>query len=794
MTSTQGRFALAGAIATLLASLTLAPLLQGVGWFVAAFVVVAVVVGVGAAARQVVRWWPVVALIQVAALALCLTWLFARESAVLGLVPGLDAVHSLNDLLQAGLTVTRRETPPVPAVRGVILVACGGIGLVALAVDVIAASLRRPAVAGLPLLAVYCVPAAVLPGGLSWWYFVLGASGFLVLVGSDSVDRVRGWGRVLGPAGDDGGERAIGGPLAGARRLAVGCVLLAALVPALVPGLGERLIGNTGSGQGGGKGSITVVNPILRLRNDLTARSDSVVLRYTTTARDPEPLRIVSDDVFDGAQWAPSLGKQSQVSRENKVQNGLPSPPGLSPDVKVSPLRTSITTTAELQQTYLPLPYPPTKIEVAGPWLYDSGNLNVVGDGVDTRNLRYTVDHVAVDPTPEQLQRAGAIPREILERYTKLPDNLPGEIEATARRIGRTGSAYEQALNVQEWLRKTGGFTYSTTVDPPRGKDASSQDAVVAFLRNKRGYCVQFASAMAVMARTLDIPSRVAVGFLPGTPRADNTYEISLNDAHAWPELYFGGIGWVRFEPTPASRVSDPPPWAQETAPTAPSPTATVTETAGPASPSAAPRDVQDPEDRGAAAELPLRDRILGAIPWRWLAVLLVLVLLGAVPMVVELLVRRARWRRAGQSGPAVRAEAAWDELREQLEDLGVTWAASWTPRALQLRLISDHALPGSAQAALGRLVADLEHARYAPPDDVGRGVPELRDDVAVVVHAVSQSGKIEPWTRRRARWLPTSGLRVVSGALRRVDVAADEAGRKVSALGADVRRRVGRH
>jgi hypothetical protein len=655
----------------------------------------------------------------------------------------------------------------------------------------IAATLRRPAVAGLPLLAVYCVPAAVLPGGLSWWYFVVAAAGFLVLVGSDSVDRIRGWGRVLGPAGDDRGDRALGGPLAGARRLAFGCVLLSAVAPAFVPGLGEQLIGNSGNGHGPGRGgSITVINPILTLRDNLNAPRDVVIARLTTDAARPEPLRIVSDEIFDGSQWSPSTG---EIPRDNKVQDGLPNAPGLTPQIPRQTLNTRITT-FDLQQTYLPLPYPATRVDIQGPWIFDSRSLNVVGDGVNTRNISYNVEHYAVSPTIEQLQNAPTAPLDVLTTFTQLPPTLPTSIADTARRIAGEGNDYDRALALQQWLRKDGGFVYSNTVDPPRGKQASGADAVAAFLENKRGYCVQFASAMAVMARTLGIPSRVAVGFLVTNRRPDGAYDISVRDAHAWPELYYSGIGWVRFEPTPDSRAGSPPPWAVPADPEAPVASATVTETAAPSASRAAPQRSERPDGATTQQEAPLLDRVLAAIPWRWLAGLVLLLLLGAVPLVVELLVRRARWRRAARGSPVARVEAAWDELREQLEDLGITWAASWTPRALRLRLVGEHALPGSAQAALGRLVGDVEHVRYAPPDDVGRSAAELRADVTLVVRAVADSAQVAPWVRRRARWLPTSGLRVVSGAVRKVDAAADRAGRKVSELGADVRRRVGRH
>ena len=793
MTSSLGRLTLAGAVATLLAAVTLAPLLQGGGWFLAVFVVTAAVVGVGAAARQVVRWWPVVVGIQLVVMALVLTWLFARDAAMFGLLPGPDVVAEMRALVEAGLSVTRKEAPPVPAIRGVILVVCAGIGLVAVVVDMIAAGLRRPAVAGLPLLAVYCVPAAVLPGGLSWWYFVPAALGFLVLVGSDSGERIRGWGRVLGPAGKDRGDRALGGPLAGARRLAMGSVVLAAAAPLLVPGLGEQLLGNSGSGNGQGNGgSITVINPILNLRDRLNARSDTRVINYATDARTPEPLRIAADEVFDGKQWSPSTGK---VPRDNKVQEGLSAPPGLTPAIPRQDVATTIKT-FDLRETYLPTPYPAKKIDVQGPWLFDSRSLNVVGDGVNTQNLTYRVEHLAVQPTAEQLRTAPGAPIDLINTLTTLPATTPQVIRDTAQRVtAGADTPYDQAMRLQQWLRKDGGFVYSPTVDVPGQKEPSGSDAVAWFLQTKQGYCVQFASAMAVMARTLSIPSRVAVGFLVTNRLADGSYDISVKDAHAWPELYFGNIGWVRFEPTPSTRTGQAPTWAQPATPEAPAATATVTQSVAPSVAASAQPRRERPENAASDQQQPLLDRILAAIPWRWLAGALGLLLLGVVPLVVEVLVRRSRWRRAARGTPLARVEAAWDELRERLGDLGVSWAASWTPRALQLRLVSEHGLPGSAQAALGRLVADVEHVRYAPPDgDTGRDVAALRADVGLVVQAVSASTQITPAVRRRARWLPASGLRVLGGALRRVDVAADSAGRRVSELGADVRRRVGHH
>ena len=68
-------------------------------------------------------------------------------------------------------------------------------------------------------------------------------------------------------------------------------------------------------------------------------------------------------------------------------------------------------------------------------------------------------------------------------------------------------------------------------------------------LKDKAGYCIHFATAMAILARIEGIPSRIAVGFTGGTQDGDG-YKVTTDNMHAWPELYFEGLGWMPFEPT----------------------------------------------------------------------------------------------------------------------------------------------------------------------------------------------------------------------------------------------------
>ena len=108
----------------------------------------------------------------------------------------------------------------------------------------------------------------------------------------------------------------------------------------------------------------------------------------------------------------------------------------------------------------------------------------------------------------------------------------------------------EQALALQNWFRDN--FEYDLAVDP--GHSSSRLDTFL--LEEQRGYCEQFAGAFAVLGRTLGLPTRVAVGFTPGVVLAESEpagtlYSVRGEHAHAWPEVYIDGAGWVAFEPTP---------------------------------------------------------------------------------------------------------------------------------------------------------------------------------------------------------------------------------------------------
>ncbi len=743
------------AFATLLAGGTLLPVVSGNGWAWQAIFLVALITATGIGLRSVTRSPGLVVLGQAVVGLLALTLVFAHEDAILGFLPGPAALRTMGDLVSSGMQATRQFSTPAPAVPGISFLLVLGVVAVAVAVDALAVTYGMAVAAGLPLLVLYCVPAAVLPNGASAVSFAMVAAGWLILLGHDGRLRVNEWGRVLrkGPEssrrrfGDDDLE-VVG---ASARRLGVAVIAAAIVVPLLLPSLANGLIDPSHTGGSGGSGGglgATSVDPILTLKQNLTARSTEPVLSYTTSQALPPPLRLVTDDQFDGETWRTSDGRPS---RDQSVSGALPTPTGLSSAVTATAERMKVKVTS-LTEGYLPVPYPTTKVSVSGNWVYAQDSLDIVGRGSTTRGLTYTVNYLDVEPTVTQLQDAPPPSQDIVSAYTQLPDFLPASILRTAKRVtAKATTEYDKAAALQAWFRTGGGFIYDTNV-----VTKSNVDAVSSFLASKHGYCVQFSSAMAVMARLLGIPARIGVGFLPGTHQSNGTNTVSLNDAHAWPELYFEGVGWVRFEPTPAVRSGAAPSYSQPTVVPAPGSSTSSSATAPTAKPSTNAGVKGDiggaSAKKSTSASTPAR--IASHVPVKgWVLIALVLIAGLATP-VAALMARRRRRRRARDA--VSRAETAWAELLERVGDLGVMLPTGATPRQTQERLVLAASLGEEARDALSRLVGALESVRYAARPTSTGSEEDLAQDVAIVVRAVRAT--TERAQRLRARVLPRSG------------------------------------
>ncbi len=511
-----------------------------------------------------------------------LLWLqhrLAAGTALGGLVPTPTSVRTMLDAMQSASLASQSYAAPVPAsaVEFYPLLIVAGAAA-ALLVDFLGVGLRRAPLAGLPLLAVYTAPISVLEGGVSWVKFAVAALCFLFLIAATEEERLARWGHQLVPgasASPASGEAGRSGQAiwSSARKIGFTATALAVVMPALVPTFSASFFGGgRGIGNGGGD-AVSISNPMVDLRRDLTQGADVDLITLRTADPDPSYLRISVLNSFDGNAWRPS-GRD--IPTKQRADGKLPKPPGLSAGVPSKTYAVRLEVTDAFESRWLPTPYPASSVNAPGDWRYDRSTMDFISarEGQTTAGLSYRLRSLVLTPSAEQLANAISAPLSVYTPNTSLPDRLPDYVRQLARGVtaGKV-TRFEQAVALQQFFREDGGFRYST-----RRSSGNGTDDLLRFLRPGRdgrvGYCEQFAAAMALMGRTLGIPSRVAVGFLHPDRTGADTYVYSTHDLHAWPEMYFGGVGWVRFEPTPPGRAGDVPGYTTQQIAQAPAPTA----------------------------------------------------------------------------------------------------------------------------------------------------------------------------------------------------------------------------
>nr|WP_256127930.1 DUF3488 and transglutaminase-like domain-containing protein [Arthrobacter sp. SDTb3-6] len=768
-------------------------------WMPQAFVVA----GMTAFLPAVVRRWPRLApLAPLAALAgwiMGLTLTFFAGTAYLGLFPSARTVGAAVDLAtQASVSIMVNNTP-VPVDPGLVFVICAGVGFAALLVDTLAVTVAMPAASAIGL-ALLLLPASLTTqDGVGAPGFFGAGAGYLLLLGCCRWYAPDG---KLRPAAN----RANSGTLARAAMLGAAVVLVATVLPAAVPGFengafpqGTRL---------GSAGNVAGLDPMISLGNDLRAQSGVVNMTYLSSSDMPLYMRLSTLEDFSGRVWKPSpvpRGLSSGLS-------GLKPAFGANTAVPVAQTVTQVAV-VNLASTWLPAPLSAIKVaDLHGRWSWNPATQTINADGAaNTRGQVYTVTSAMPDLTPGLLEAATQKPDSKLDPiFTELPNNVPSIIKDTAKAVtkGMT-TPYDRAMAIQDYLRSP-LFTYSEKTPVEKGYDGAGMKVLAKFLQVKAGYCVHFSAAMAVMAREVGIPSRIAVGYAPGdrtgeTALADGKtlqgYEATGRDAHAWPELYFEGLGWVPFEPTPSRGAV--PSYAIDNIPGAPGagrndflnggntnaiPTPAPTASASTAVHSAVAAPV---------AATPRPERISASV----VGVLLVLLALAAPAFARSQLRRRrlAQVRGAGSGGrrpaggPREAPELlAWREFIDSAIDYGYRYNPSETP-SLQAAGIARLAglggpefagaaespgtpagvpvgTPGFAPAAgsapastrtaaksAAELLCDAyENAVYGPPPEEPAAA---RDDLADAVETVigRLKGRAGTWARLRAAALPPS-------------------------------------
>lgn len=708
------------ALATLASLHALTNLLGTVPWRGAVTAMVLVVAASVVAVRAVTRavWVPSVVGLVVAFVAVVLR--YGQPPGRLQLVPDLSSWERTTALWSEGLHVVQVAVVPVDVVRPLELLLAVGALLVFLAADLLAVGLGMPALAGVAFASMW-TPTIVLGfparGSALFWTGLL----YLLLLALSVAPR--------GTRDDDARRASLAG-------LSAACVLVVALVagPALagLPGWSSWGLPRFGSG-GGGPVDLT---SDLDVRESLGGRTDRAVLRYqvrspdevaqdqadeqddsaaptptaTASAARPVnansvgPLRAFTLLSFDGRSWHADSASDSTVPVRDLEGLLTPDPDllGTAPDAARGTLAIVDAEVGALEDRQLPIPTFPRTLAIEGDWTYDVPRDQVDGAEKTFEGMQFSMVVEIPSLTADDLENA-TVGDPGDPRALEVPaSSHADDIRALANQVADeadAGTPYERALALQTYLRSAANFTYDTRVAPAR-----TDDPVWDFLESRQGYCVQFATAMTVMARSLGLPARVAVGFLPGAADGDS-YVITGQQSHAWPEIYFEGFGWTRFEPTPAVQTGAPPPWSDPFANAGggPFPSDEAIPTAGPQTGSTAPAT-------GGQGTVATTERST----WIPVAITVAVVLLLAALVVTVLARRRARVLAD------LTPEQAWARLRRGLARLGVRWTAATTPRAAvpvvvrQVERAGGGALDDASVEALRSLARAVEQERYA--------------------------------------------------------------------------------
>jgi transglutaminase-like putative cysteine protease len=713
-------------------SIGLVGLMEGSGWWFALVGVSALLLAVPALLRAagLAAW--LAAVLDLLLFAALLQLVFTPAQSWLDLVPTRATLAEFAGLFQrAGLAIENQHVPAQPLPELIFFIVLFG-GALAILLDVLAVVVRAPALTAVVVGGVLVVPAILQPGGLGLTALGAGAAAWFVLLAADR--RLR-----RGPQGG------------GAVALAVGAsvTLLALVVAGTAPGFVEQ-------GRAPTAGPVSIgdsIDPLIDLGADLRRPDPVKVLRYTTSASTPQYLQLTTLDTIRGTAWTHSPGHISPLRRGAELAPA----PGYDAALGIS--ARPVTATIDVQDLlsgWLPAPYPTTRIDGSpAAFSYQDDDLTLFAAGDTLSGEHYTTTSLQLTPTSAQLAAQGPLdPAQLagVQRDLALPGRVPQIIIDTAHGIAADAlgpSEFDVALAIQSYFQNSlNDFTYST--DSPDTVDGASLAVIAKFLTVRQGYCVHFASAMAVISRVLGIPSRIAIGYLPGAPVSHSgkktTYQVESSDLHAWPQLYFPGAGWLNFEPT-VSRGAAP----AYTLTTTPDTGATSAPQSG-AQPSSAPVPSASqkalPGDRAAGEANAVASRNGVQLE---LGILIALAALAS-PAAARLLRRRGRLTRLrDEGGPP---QLAWDEIRDTAQDLGFAASPTETPRAFAERLRSDWHPDAAHGGDLDEILELVEATEFGPARPWARYF-ELAGKTASVTAGMRAA---RPWPRRvLARLAPRS-------------------------------------
>ncbi len=385
---------------------------------------------------------------------------------------------------------------------------------------------------------------AITPGPffLSWymalkrryvWSVVAGGSalGFFVLTGdAGALTTVTGVAAAVATVGLGTLDRQ-GGASAQLDRLTMvvaAVVLLSVLVPVAPGGASQPLVPD--------RGTSTIEASLVDSQDRIEVLGSirlSPKVRFTVESPRPDYWETAAYDRYTGDGWV-------RTGEARPYEGRLEGPPGAARTLEQ-------TVRPETELTVMPAAWRPVSV---GDPLADTMSVTTQGSLEPRAALepgeRYTVVSRVPQYTREQLRRSGTDYPERVQPYLQLPASTTDRVRERAADIaGEEDNPYDKAVAVREWLKQN--KRYSLTVERPEGDVADS------FLfEMDAGYCTYYATTMVVLLRSQGVPARFVTGYTPGEATGNGEYVVRGLNSHAWVEVYFPDVGWVRFDPTPS--------------------------------------------------------------------------------------------------------------------------------------------------------------------------------------------------------------------------------------------------
>ena len=725
-------------LACALGAFPLRALLSDMRWLGEAWLAMLVVIGPAALLRlrrapSALDIWPGIVL-----LVPWLTWIYVPHHAWAGFIPTKATFTDVGDLMDSLHRTTSDEAAPIHSTVAVRLVLSALLGLLAALIDLIAVVGRRGALAGVPLLVVYTVSGAVPREPVAWSWFAFAAVGYLILLSLDAADELRDWGRRVSRTGGDQPSRL--GLAFSAQRIGVIAVATAVALPWLVPAHARNLLADAfHNGSGGGVGNIGVdprgssIDPYISLKGQLERDKPVPMMSVHVDSGDPAAVpfyaRVNVLSTFTGDGWRPANGHGGDEPIGSSVFSTDPA----SGQPRTVGYRATITISGYGGNApVFNVPSELTGLDSQTDWSRE--DMLLLGPNM-TSGTRFTEQVEQPNPTLAQLRAPAATAPADMSPWLQLPpEGLPPFVTSLVDRLtAGAATPYDKAQALFQYFADPANrFTYTLTTE----KGDSGSD-LVDFLKNKRGFCQQYAGALGVMLRYAGVPARIVLGYMHPAPDGKGDFEISTFDAHSWVEAFFPGTGWIPFDPTPTSGLIGGKaldlPWARHVYNN--DGNIGGSDTVGPSSSAARTTSTSASGGIGSGGSGGTGSNIGGGL----LITLLVIVVLAGIALVPG----AVRWsRRRTRLGAARRGDtdALWAELSDTAVDLGYVWSPARTPRQVAAWLSND---AGDTAPALSELAAAVEHGRYAR---------DARIDNADALSAGLLAVSDQLWSRRSSR------------------------------------------